>query len=136
MNSGLTSHQQRGHTETVPRFKVSSERSEKRGIDLAIDSPLLRSFGLKSHPKDRRSGGSILRSIPRFSDLSDETLNSSPCKPHIGGGGEQINDKTTDDPAGHTKTTNRIFWSTLRRLFPWALFKTTIMSTSTNVEYN
>ena len=34
MNSGLTSHQQRGHTETGPRFKVSSERPEKRGIDL------------------------------------------------------------------------------------------------------
>ena len=36
MNSGLTSHQQRGHMETGPRFKVSSERPEKRGIDLAI----------------------------------------------------------------------------------------------------
>ena len=36
MNSGLTSHEQRGHTETGPRFKVSSERLEKRGIDLAI----------------------------------------------------------------------------------------------------
>ena len=35
MNSGLTSHQQQGHTETGPRFKVSSERPEKRGIDLA-----------------------------------------------------------------------------------------------------
>ena len=35
MNSGLTSHQQRGHTETGPRFEVSSERPEKRGIDLA-----------------------------------------------------------------------------------------------------
>ena len=28
MNSGLTSHQQRGHTEMGPRFKVSSERPE------------------------------------------------------------------------------------------------------------
>ena len=36
MNSGLTSHQQRGHTETEPRFKVTSERPEKRGNDLAI----------------------------------------------------------------------------------------------------
>ena len=36
MNSGLTSHQQRGHTETGPRFKVSSERPEKRGIEHAI----------------------------------------------------------------------------------------------------
>ena len=36
VNSGLTSHQQRGHTETGPRFKVSSERPKKRGIDLAI----------------------------------------------------------------------------------------------------
>ena len=36
MNSGLTSHQQRGHTETGPRFKVSPERPRKRGIDLAI----------------------------------------------------------------------------------------------------
>ena len=35
VNSGLTPHQQRGHTETGPRFKVSSERPEKRGIDLA-----------------------------------------------------------------------------------------------------
>ena len=35
MNSGLMSHQQRGHTETGPRFKVSSERPEKRGIDFA-----------------------------------------------------------------------------------------------------
>ena len=36
MNSGLTSHQQRGHTETGSRFKVSSEREGKRGVDLAI----------------------------------------------------------------------------------------------------
>ena len=36
MNSGLTSHQQRDHTETGPRFEVSSERPEKRGIDHAI----------------------------------------------------------------------------------------------------
>ena len=36
MNSGLTSYQQRGHTETGPRFKVSSERQEKREINLAI----------------------------------------------------------------------------------------------------
>ena len=36
VNSGLTSQQQRGHTETGPRFKVSSERPEKRGICLAI----------------------------------------------------------------------------------------------------
>ena len=36
MNSGLTSHQQRGHMEMGPRFKVSSERPEKQGIDLAI----------------------------------------------------------------------------------------------------
>ena len=36
MNSGLRSHQQRDHTQTGPRFKVSSERPNKRGIDLAI----------------------------------------------------------------------------------------------------
>ena len=36
MNSGLTSHQQRGVTEMGPRFKVSSERPVKREIDLAI----------------------------------------------------------------------------------------------------
>ena len=36
MNSGLTPHQQRGHTETGPRFKVPFERREKRAIDLAI----------------------------------------------------------------------------------------------------
>ena len=36
MPSGLTSRQQRDHMETGPRFKVSSERPEKRGIDLAI----------------------------------------------------------------------------------------------------
>ena len=35
MNAGLTSHKQR-HTETRPRFKVSSEKSEKWGIELAI----------------------------------------------------------------------------------------------------
>ena len=34
--SGLMSHQSRGHTETGPRFKVSSERPDKRAIDLAI----------------------------------------------------------------------------------------------------
>ena len=34
LNSGLTSHQQRDHTKTGPGFKVSSERPEKRGIDL------------------------------------------------------------------------------------------------------
>ena len=32
----VTSHQQRGYAETQPRFKVSSERLEKWGIDLAI----------------------------------------------------------------------------------------------------
>ena len=37
VNSGLTSHQQQGHTETGPWFKISS--------------------------KDQRSGGSILRSL-------------------------------------------------------------------------
>ena len=36
VNSGLAPHQQQGHTEMGPRFKVSSERPEKRGIDLAI----------------------------------------------------------------------------------------------------
>ena len=36
MNSDLTSHQQRGHSKTEPRFKVSSEILEKLGIDLAI----------------------------------------------------------------------------------------------------
>ena len=36
MKSGLTSHQQRDHTETGPRFEMSSERPEKRGIDLAV----------------------------------------------------------------------------------------------------
>ena len=36
MNSGLRSHQQCGHTEIGPRFKVLSERREKQGIDLAI----------------------------------------------------------------------------------------------------
>ena len=39
MNSVLTPHHQRGHTETGPQFKVSSERPEKRGgggVDLAI----------------------------------------------------------------------------------------------------
>ena len=36
MNSGLTSNQQRGHTVTGPRFKISSEKPEKRGIDHAI----------------------------------------------------------------------------------------------------
>ena len=30
MNSGLTSHLQRGHTETGPRFKVSSEKNGVR----------------------------------------------------------------------------------------------------------
>ena len=36
MNSGFTSHRQLGHTETGSRFKVSSERPEKRGIKFAI----------------------------------------------------------------------------------------------------
>ena len=35
-NSGLTSHQQRSHTETGSWFKVSSERLEKQEIDFAI----------------------------------------------------------------------------------------------------
>ena len=32
----FTSHQQRGHKEMGPLFRNSSERPEKRGIDLAI----------------------------------------------------------------------------------------------------
>ena len=35
MNSGLTFHQQQGHTETGPWFKILSVIPEKRGIDLA-----------------------------------------------------------------------------------------------------
>ena len=35
MNSDFTSHQQPGHTETGPGFKISYERPEKRGIDPA-----------------------------------------------------------------------------------------------------
>ena len=37
----FTSHQQRGHTETGPWFKVSSERLKKPGIDLAIPGLLV-----------------------------------------------------------------------------------------------
>ena len=36
MNLGVISQQQQGHMEIGPRFKVSSERQNKRGIDLAI----------------------------------------------------------------------------------------------------
>ena len=35
VNSGLTTHQQWGHTKSRPRFKVLAGRLEKRGIDLA-----------------------------------------------------------------------------------------------------
>ncbi|MEW8545348.1 MAG: hypothetical protein AB2693_17640 [Candidatus Thiodiazotropha sp.] len=43
MNSGLTSHQQRGHTETGLCFKVSSERPEERGIEVAMPGLVVRS---------------------------------------------------------------------------------------------
>ena len=36
VNSSLASHHQRGHTKTGPRFKVSAQRQEKQGINLAI----------------------------------------------------------------------------------------------------
>ena len=36
MNTGLTFQQQRGHTETGPRLKVSSESPEKQGMDPTI----------------------------------------------------------------------------------------------------
>ena len=36
MNSGLMSHQQQGHTEMGPPFKVSFKRQEKRGVNLEI----------------------------------------------------------------------------------------------------
>ena len=36
MDSGLTSHQQRGRTETGLRYEVSSKRPAKQAIDLAI----------------------------------------------------------------------------------------------------
>ena len=35
-NSGLKSHQQQGHMEMGPQFKVTSERQDKRGINVAI----------------------------------------------------------------------------------------------------
>ena len=41
MNSGLTTHQQRGHSETGPRFEDSSERPDKWGIDLVIPGLLV-----------------------------------------------------------------------------------------------
>ena len=41
VNSSITSHQQRGHTETGPGFKVSSERPEKRVIDLVMPGLLI-----------------------------------------------------------------------------------------------
>ena len=66
MNSGLTSHQQRGHTETGPRFKVSSERPEKRGIDLA--TPGLVTFSVE-HEKNINSRLLISRTL-----ISQSTL--------------------------------------------------------------
>ena len=36
MNLSVMSHQQGGHMESGPQFKVSCERWEKQGIDLAI----------------------------------------------------------------------------------------------------
>lgn len=36
VNPGLTSHLQEGHMETEPRSKASSERQEKRGVDIVI----------------------------------------------------------------------------------------------------
>ena len=59
---------------TGPRFKVSSERPEKWGKSILSELGLTshqqrdhmekkRDLGLKSHPKDRRSGGSILRTL-------------------------------------------------------------------------
>ena len=44
MNTGLTSHQHISHTETEPRFKVSSERPEKQESKVVI--PKLRSVRL------------------------------------------------------------------------------------------
>ena len=48
MNLSLTSHQQRGHTETGCRFKVSSERPEKQGIYLVMSSVLSDFFGRRN----------------------------------------------------------------------------------------
>ena len=58
MNSGLTSYQQRGHTETGPRFKVSSERPEKRGIDHAIPGMIVQlvNYSTTAAPAPRREG--------------------------------------------------------------------------------
>ena len=43
VNTGLTSNQQQGHTETRPRFKVpSGERPEKWEIDLAITGSVVK----------------------------------------------------------------------------------------------
>ena len=41
VNSGLMSHQQRDDKETGPRFKVSSERPKKQGIDLVIPGSIV-----------------------------------------------------------------------------------------------
>ena len=70
MNSGLTSHQQRGHTETGLRFKVSLERPEKREIDLAV-------HGLVVQRVIHYRRSSLASGIPYFVTVKDQDRDCS-----------------------------------------------------------
>ena len=59
MNSGLTSQQQRGHTNTGPRFNNTESAISVALMWFLFSEDLHSEVILKSHPKDRRSGGSI-----------------------------------------------------------------------------
>ena len=68
VNSGLTSHQQRGHTETGPRFKVSSGEAGDRSCDPWIGSPA-------RYPlHHRRSFSSVRPSIYQFNEITSLTV--------------------------------------------------------------
>ena len=73
--SGLTAHQQQCHTDLGPRFKVSSEKPEERGIDLVITGLVVQRVihytTTAAHRHSKSLSVILTRSIPKLSVDTD-----------------------------------------------------------------
>ena len=79
MNSGLTSHQQRGHTNTGSRFNKTDSAISVVLMWSLFSEDLHSELILKSHPKDRKGGVLIDLAISGLS--CDPLIGSLACYP-------------------------------------------------------
>ena len=79
VNSGLTSHQQQGHTKTGSRFNKTKSAIFVALMWSLFSEDVHSELILKSHPKDRRSGVLIDLAISGLS--CDPLIGSFACYP-------------------------------------------------------